>query len=796
MDLRVSDSGEHPANGTARRVRRLPLLWQALRRITAGVAVPPELAERLLLDQATDFSYVISAISLLGLSTISLLFVDFRDSRNAFAHELAMLGIVLNYLTILSRAYGWLRLLHPPSKQQAKDYITDMSRLLLLLGLFWGMMLFILMQQQNVGQLCLMYGIFVGCLATPVMVSPVSCALAFWAPVALGTLASGFLADTMEPYALTNLISFIFLSGFCILYLNQRMNERAIGAIRLEENAGVIKLLLRDFEESASDWLWETNAQLEMQPVSQRLAQVAQRPAASFKGVFPGALLGPLPAEPRPDSALERLHRAIAERSPFRDLVVPVLVAGEERFWSLTGKPILDKNGRFAGYHGVGSDITGQRRQQEQISFLARHDSLTKLANRVLFSEALHLACETCEATGIALICLDLDNFKMVNDTLGHATGDAVLVAVAERIRGCVREFDLAARLGGDEFAVIVVTEDVTEALRVAERVIERLARPFHFDGRMVQIGMSAGITMAPMDGTMPETLMKNADLALYRAKADGRGVARLYDPEMDELVQSKRILQASLRQAVSRQEFVLDYQPVLELATGRITGAEALIRWQHPQRGLLGPGEFIGLAEEAGLIGEIGAWVLREACATAAAWPLPVNIAVNLSPLQFRVPNLADTVFEVLAQTGLAPERLELEIVESVMLENTAQTEGALWALHERGVRIALDDFGTGYSSLSYLRRFPFDKIKIDRSFIRDLGFEKDDSSIILAVIGLAERMNMVVTAEGVENEEQAALLVSYGCAQAQGYLFYRPMASDKFAGILAQAGAQKLAG
>ncbi len=767
----------------------MAVLLGDLRRIASGVAVPPELAERLQFDQAGDFSYIMSAISFLGISTVSLLAVDFYGSSDALFRGLDMVAILASYALILVRCRSWLQ----GSKTAGGDamrYFAGMIRLLLILGFFWSVLLIMLMRDHNVGQLCLLYGVMVGCLATPVMVSPMACAFAYWLPVALGVCVAGFFAGTIERFALTELMSFIGLTGFCIVYLNRRLNERAIGAIRLEENAAVIKLLLRDFEESASDWLWETNDELRLAPVSQRLAQVARRPVESFSGTFPAALLGDTGQENRPGTApglaWGRLNRAIAERSPFRDIVVPVQVAGEERFWSITGKPILDKKGRFAGYHGVGSDITGQRRQQEQISFLARHDSLTKLANRVLFSETLHQVCDNCEATGIALLCLDLDNFKTVNDTLGHATGDAVLVAVAERIRGSIRELDMAARLGGDEFAVIVVTEEVEEAVHVARRIIERIARPFHFDGQLVQIGMSVGITMAPADGKTPAVLLKNADLALYRAKTEGRGVARLYDPEMDERVQERRILQAALRRAVARGEFVLHYQPVIDLPTGRITGAEALIRWQHPERGLLAPGEFIGMAEETGLIVEIGEWVLREACARAAAWPVPVSIAVNLSPLQLREDTLVATVAEILETSGLAASRLELEIVESVMLDHTAQTEEALWSLHERGVRIALDDFGTGYSSLSYLRRFPFDKIKIDRSFIRDLGYEKDDSSIILAIIGLAERMNMVVTAEGVENTEQAGLLLSYGCAQAQGYLFHRPLQEEVFIQLL----------
>lgn len=743
--------------------------------------------ERMLLDQATDFSYMIIGISILGLSSISLLFIGFLQMDGFVLRSVLMGGVCVCYLTIIGRAGSWLRR-DVSSGPDAKAYFEVMVRLLVVLGVGWDIMLVMLMRHHNVGQLSLMYGIFVGCLATPVMVSPIACALAYWAPICVGIFVAALRADPFEPVAMLNLVAFMGLTGFCILYLNSRLNERAVGAIRLEEKGEVIKLLLRDFEESASDWLWETNAALELQQVSQRLTQVAHRPAETFRGEFPRAMLGEIMNyDHRPGSPIERLCQIIKEHSPFRDMVVPVLVNGEERYWSLTGKPLLGKEGRFAGYHGVGSDITGQRRQQEQIAFLARHDSLTKLANRVLFNEVLHKACDNCGQAGFALLCLDLDHFKIVNDTLGHATGDGVLVAVAERLRGCIRDFDIAARLGGDEFAIILMTEDPQEAGGIAARIIERVSRPYHFDGQMVQVGMSAGITMAPRDGRNASGLMKNADLALYRAKDEGRGMWRLYDVEMDERQKDRRALQSALRQAVLRDEFRLEYQPLVDLADGRIIGAEALLRWQHPERGLLAPGEFIALAEEAGLIGPIGEWVLGQACREAAGWPAHVGIAVNLSPLQFRDHGLVEIIDRALALAGLAPERLELEITETTMLETNSETVDALWQLHGRGVRIALDDFGTGYSSLSYLRRFPFDKIKIDRSFIRDLGYEKDDSSIILAIIGLAERMGMVVTAEGVETAKQAQMLDTYGCGQAQGYLFSRPVCGAAFAEILA---------
>ncbi|WP_298281462.1 bifunctional diguanylate cyclase/phosphodiesterase [Acidocella sp.] len=748
--------------------------------------VMPGIAERLLLDQATDFSYLITAISLLGLSTAGLLYWDFWHNPGDPWRVAGMGAVLFCYAAILASATLWIRQRHPTARR-AKRYITFMSQLLLLLGASWSLLLTLLASTAHPAQLSMLYGVMVGCLATPVMVSPALCALAYWLPVSIGICVAVVVSGVADNFAIIDLLSFMLLTGFCILYLNRRLNERAIGAIRLEENAEVIKLLLRDFEESASDWLWEANAALELQPVSPRLSQVARRAAENFTGKLPAALLGPvIERNGTPDPAIARLMRAMDERSPFRDLVVPVMVEGEQRFWSLTGKPILDKRGHFAGYHGVGSDITGQRRQQEQIAFLARHDSLTKLPNRVLFSELLHEACTHAGQRGIALLCLDLDNFKLINDTLGHATGDAVLVAVAERLKGAMRQGDIAARLGGGEFAVILYTSDIEEALSIAARIIERISRPYRFDGQLAHIGMSIGLTMAPKDGKAPGTLMKNADLALYRAKAEGRGVARLYDPAMDQRLQGRRQMQAGLRHALGAGEFYLEYQPIIDLSSRRITGAEALIRWRSPERGLVNPAEFIPIAEETGLINDIGDWVLCEACKTAATWPAPLSVAVNLSPLQFRDPALIDTIKAALRDSGLPPERLEIEIVESVMLESTTHTEYALWQLHGLGVRIALDDFGTGYSSLSYLRRFPFDKIKIDRSFIRDLGYEKDDSSIILAIIGLAERMNMVVTAEGVENEEQLVLLSAYGCTQGQGYFFHRPLPAPRFLEVL----------
>ncbi len=767
--------------------RRLPLwMFNKYIRPLAPMQMPADIAERLCIDQASDLAYIMRAISLAGLSTNALLIADFRHTNIGFESLIAFAGVIACYAAIIWYCQRWLssanRIVH-----EAQKSIERLRLIIAILGLFWAMLLVVLMWHANDDQRDLLYGVAVGCMATPVMVAPISCAIVFWVPVVLGALASLFVWRTTDPFTVVCLFGFTTLTGSCMVYLNRRLNERAISTVRVEEHSEVIKLLLRDFEENTSDWLWETNADMELLEVSMRLAEVARRNRDEITGIFPEALLGEVAHfDQRVSSPVLKLKRLIADRSAFRDLVVPVIIDGEERCWSLTGKPILDKSGNFTGYHGVGSDITAQRRSQEQIAFLARHDSLTKLPNRVLFNEVLHQACTAAHLQGLALLCLDLDDFKLVNDTLGHATGDGVLVSVAERIRSCIRETDTAARLGGDEFAIILMSADLEEVSMIAERIVERVSRPYYFDGQLVEIGCSLGISMAPRDHKTPNGLLKNADLALYRAKSEGRGVWRQYDPAMDERLQDRRSLQSDLRQALLRGDFYLEFQPIIDLNTHRIIAAEALLRWNHPERGILAPAEFVPLAEEAGFIGPIGNWVLRQACRAASLWPPHVRVAVNLSPLQFRDASLIDTIDRALADSGLAPGRLELEITETTMLETNSQTVDALWSLHGRGLRVALDDFGTGYSSLSYLRRFPFDKIKIDRSFIRDLGFEKDDSSIIIAIIGLARNLNMTVTAEGVETSGQAALLKSYGCEQAQGYLFFRPLAADEIGKII----------
>lgn len=435
-------------------------------------------------------------------------------------------------------------------------------------------------------------------------------------------------------------------------------------------------------------------------------------------------------------------------------------------------------------------DITERRRLEHRISHLAHHDALTGLANRHGFQNAIEQAMHSFDGSdcAIAIHFLDLDNFKKVNDTLGHPVGDRLLQAVAQRLQACVRSGDLVARLGGDEFAVIQAINGQPQVVEhLAQRLIAELSKPLQCDEHWLAAGASVGIVIAPRDGSDASTLMKRADLSLYKAKADGRGLYRVFEPAMDTEMQARRKLEHELREALTLGQFVLHYQPIIRTDDQHVTSFETLIRWQHPERGLVGPGEFIPVAEEIGLMNQIGKWVLRQACQDAARWPAHTKVAVNVSAAQFREGSLELEVVVALTAAGIPAHRLELEITESILLEDTDSIVAILQRLRSAGVRIVMDDFGTGYSSLSYLSKFPFDKIKIDRSFIRNIDHDSGALAIVRTIIGLGKSLKVAVTVEGVETVEQCYQLMAEGCTELQGYLFSRPVPAAEIPGLLA---------
>jgi diguanylate cyclase (GGDEF)-like protein len=442
------------------------------------------------------------------------------------------------------------------------------------------------------------------------------------------------------------------------------------------------------------------------------------------------------------------------------------------------------------GWVATFEDITEWQKAQAQISHMARHDALTNLPNRTLFREQLEEALwRTKRNDHIAVLCLDLDHFKGINDSLGHPIGDDLLREVAGRLTACVREGDTVCRLGGDEFAIVQIGSDrQTSPTTLASRLIEVVSAPYDIQGHQITIGVSIGVAVVPNDGSDPDQLLKNADLALYRAKEDGGGIFHFFEIGMDARAQARRLLEIDLRGALSRSEFLIYYQPIHDLKADRVVGFEALVRWNHPLRGMIAPLNFIPLAEETGLIVPLGDWVLRTACNDAAGWSQDVCVAVNLSPAQFKSRNLVPSVISALEDSGLSACRLELEITESVLLHDSDATLTTLHKLRSLGVRISMDDFGTGYSSLSYLRSFPFDKIKIDRSFVSELATRDDSMAIVRAVTGLGKSLGISTTAEGVETSEQLALLRLEGCTEVQGYLFSPPRPAEDVENMLSK--------
>jgi diguanylate cyclase (GGDEF)-like protein len=461
-----------------------------------------------------------------------------------------------------------------------------------------------------------------------------------------------------------------------------------------------------------------------------------------------------------------------------------ILEGADGREVLVTTSPMAD-----GGWVATHEDITERRRIEARIAYMAQYDALTDLPNRLqLFENLRQMLARPKQGEHVAVFCLDLDRFKDVNDAHGHPVGDLLLRSVAGRLRQCIRDADMVARLGGDEFAIVQAgASQPTDATSLASRLTEVIGAPYELGGQQVTVELSIGIALAPGDGLDPEQLLKNADLALYRAKSDGYGLYRFFEPEMDARMQARRRLEIDLRKAIANGEFELFYQPLVDMKTEYVTGFEALIRWHHPERGMIPPLDFISVAEETGLIVPIGDWVLRQACGEAATWPSDVKIAVNLSPIQFKNKGLLPSVVSALAASGLASYRLELEITESVLLQDGNATLAILNELRVLGIRISMDDFGTGYSSLSYLRKFPFDKIKIDRSFIFDMSVHNDSLAIVRAVIAMGSGLGIATTAEGVETAEQFKQLKLEGCTEVQGYLFSPPRPAAEVKGLLA---------
>lgn len=601
----------------------------------------------------------------------------------------------------------------------------------------------------------------------------------------LGAGAITYAVMSGQIFVLGAVILFVIATVLGTIEVGRTFLAARIAEDLVAEKEDVVSLLLREFEENEADWLWEIDPQRRLRSVSPRFAFALGSSDREVEGQPLLELIagdnwksGNFPA------SLHDLAERLRNRENFSDLFVHVTINGVERWWELSGTPIRDERGKFTGFRGVGSDVTEQRASSEKIAYLARYDTLTSLPNRLMLTEALGDALEysTHWRSRCALLMVDLDRFKSVNDSLGHMTGDKLLAQVAARLQELMGEGVMVGRLGGDEFAIVIRdASDLDVMRRLAARVIQTLSEPYQVDQHTLYVGASVGSAIGPRDGKTVEELMRNADLALYRAKDLGGGEHCVFEPALHACAEERRQLEVSLRKALGLDEFVLHYQPVVDARSEDIVSFEALVRWHSSDHGFVSPGRFIPLAEDTRLIVPIGKWVLRQACFEARNWPEHIRVNVNVSPEQLLEPGFHQEVIDALAASGLRPERLEIEVTESIFLRDASVARNALEQAMALGCSIALDDFGTGYSSLGYLRKLRFSTIKVDRTFVQGAAEGSNESlAIINAVVAMAKSLEMTTTAEGVEDADQAELIRNLGCDKIQGFHFGRPMSSD----------------
>ncbi|MDE8347488.1 MAG: diguanylate cyclase, partial [Acidocella sp.] len=527
----------------------------------------------------------------LGITVALSLVFEFANKHSLLHILPSFLGLIVIYSILFGVTLFWKRIsVKEKSFFELKIFFNS---IIFILGVGWSIFIIRIIQVVHGREQSLLISVFIGLISTTISSGPLSSTLSFWFPLTCGAFGAAYVSGHAQSIPFdASVFGYSALVFFTMIFLNRKMLERSVNQIRLSQTNETIRILLRDFEENASDWLWETDHHGEIKHVSPRFAEVAGKPPSAINGDLLEFMIGDdqrvtRVRDPNADVFALLRHR-MAARKPFRDLVMPVNMAGERRWWSMTGKPVEDLNGNFLGYRGVGSDVTAMHRSRERIAHLARHDTLTDLANRTEFNACLGRLISDADQPNAALLCLDLDQFKAVNDSYGHGLGDSVLRAVANRIRGGIRDFDVAARLGGDEFSIVLPNNDEFEATAVADRLIDRISRPYKFDGVTVEIGVSIGIALAPHGGATPEALYRNADLALYRAKSSGRGTWRLFDPTMDRQLQDRRGLQRDIKSALRDGQLFVEFQPVIALASRAMVGVEALVRWRHPERGII----------------------------------------------------------------------------------------------------------------------------------------------------------------------------------------------------------------
>jgi len=696
---------------------------------------------------------------------------------------------IVAWLTVLTAVCAALFFRHhrvtPERKTTPIDHHPQLRLLAeaFALGLVWtALPLVFFLPADAVGRLAIV-GVVAGVMAASMMTYatlPVVASV-FMVPLVLAgwwiadVIAAPLLAVAMAVYAMT-----LAVGAFGTA---QRYIGGCLARAKVADQNETIALLLHDLDEAEGDWLWQTDRDGRIERVSDRMARhFGVRPAILEGAALLSLIDYDVAGGPAARAAMI-IASAAAARRAFVDVVMPVARDGQPRWLRLSAKPMVDAHGAFLGYRGVGADITELRRSEERMAYMAQYDALTGLPNRTMVHDALARAQRAAVRSGrpATLMLFDLDRFKLVNDTFGHAVGDALLREVAARVGALLGAAHLFGRVGGDEFAVVVDRDAVTDPLPLARAIIAAVSDPYHIDGHMPAIGASIGMASGPRDGSTVDMLIRNADLALYHAKEAGRGKAAQFDYAMLERAEERRTLEIELRAALDRDQLTLVFQPIMTSDGTRIQAFEALLRWHHPTLGEIEPARFVPVAEEAGLIVAIGEWVLRSACAQARDWPADVNVAVNLSPQQFASPALPATVVNAVAASGIAPDRLELELTASVLADDTPLADGILTQLAGIGVHIVLDDFGSGPFSLAHLRKTRFAALKIDRDVVRGVRLGHDhDVAVAGAVVALANGLGIATTAKGIERADDLPVVRALGCSRVQGFHVGAPLAAD----------------
>ena len=736
------------------------------------VEVPPEIAEEVRRRQMNSVEKLGGLIALGNFISIWAVLQSFWASGS---HDLLTVwAALLGCFTLFTAAkYVQSQFLSRPHTPTRKS-IENVSRLALILGVIWGIApIMIIPFAEPMEQMAL------GIILVGLMFSGAfllgripHAAVSFAAPIAGSFMLSlQFNYDPQNGYLSVLTLVYVLYLAVNIRWTHRQFIDRVANEQAVQQQSELISLLLKDFDESTSDWLWQTDENGDLAEIPTSIGTDKSEYTIMRQG---SALLSLFAEAP----ALKVLQTSLKRHHEFKDLVLQVRSDQEEIWWSMTGKPVYE-NGFFAGFRGVASDVTQSKESEDRIAYMAHYDGLTGLPNRATFHDALEKCIRkpTKKNTARAILWLDLDKFKWVNDTLGHPAGDELLKIVANRITQTADNADVVARLGGDEFALVVARSGGQKEVEAfVAQLSDMLGETYDISGSTVNCSASIGVRYFGDSDKSVSALLKQADLALYHAKEQERGSWSVFEQYMEDEMQARREMEIDLRRALQHDELRVHFQPLVSATTHEMTSCETLLRWQHPERGLVMPGAFIEYAEDCGLITRIGDWVIKAALENAARLPAHVKVGINISPLQIHSASLMTTIFGAVAENRVDPRRIELEITESVLMSNTEFTLERLHKLKEMGFRIALDDFGTGYSSLSYLHSFPFDKIKIDKCFVSDLETNEDSRKITMATLGLAKSLGLWCTAEGVETLYQAEFLRDHGCDELQGYFFSKP--------------------